>query len=771
MIKNSKTEIISTSVVLIVLVSFFLSIPFTSKAQNVQKLSNCINKSCITKPSDLAISLDGTFFLIVDSSSNPYVRKVALTPEGIGNETIIPLSNTSGQLSTFQIGISRNNKKAFVFGIKNVGTETKPLVRSDQNVTHKISFQGTDCRCISGTYFDGTSCVSGTLDCSNTVSDQVCSCDNLSFLNSCIAMANGVKKFTKGTCGSGSTFSCSSDSQCPLGTCPNGDTFTRFTCTSSGSAMCTLVSFSSDPCSQSVSSNCRCSSGTYFDGTNCVSGKLDCLNILSDSVCSCDKLNFLNSCIAMANGVRKFTKGACSSDSGLSCTSDTQCTIGECSNGISYKRFSCTDGKCKSIEFSTDPCLSSSSDLSINNIIHVIDLINNSVSLITPTFTGKMSGDVISLSTVSFLDANGEKLIAGNDDSETPKLLTFDSKTGEVEKEIEIKGIAKSIEFSPTLNKAVVTFKDELSQSVGIFNTQTKDLKKFDTPSSLFFKIDEFLNMVDFNLSGNKAVVSSLGGLHVLHVLNLKDDKLTIRILDKDAQGQTFSTISPDSSIAISVANDDELNGIVVYKVDASNVKVLKIIKTVGFNDNSRALDVLITPDNNKILILVKKDNEKKLKVLGLKDLSTLCEVSLSNDTEGSFLASDPYGRYLVTPNLKENSISFVSDLKVGPVFKDINPSKLPKEKGNTFTINGFIDPTIFSDNVKVCFRNEKLCASSVSVKDEGMTITGTTPRFSSSFLGDLILITEKKTLDSTQAQCLDVIETKSVYKKAVKFE
>ncbi|MBI3591052.1 MAG: hypothetical protein HY094_06735 [Candidatus Melainabacteria bacterium] len=233
------------------------------------------------------------------------------------------------------------------------------IIQSKQNIVHGQVDQGTGCKCSASTYFDEMVCVSGTLSCPNTISDSVCGCDNLTYLNSCVARANGIKSFTKGDCGSINNLSCASDAQCPLGTCPTGKTYSKFTCSNAG--MCTLITFSSDPClPASQGSDCRCPSGQFFDETACVTGTLDCSKIPADSVCSCDDLNFLNSCTARANGVKKFTKGSCGVGSSLSCTSDSQCPTGVCPNEKTYKTFTCTSGKCTSISFSVDPCFSSS---------------------------------------------------------------------------------------------------------------------------------------------------------------------------------------------------------------------------------------------------------------------------------------------------------------------------------------------------------------------------------------------------------------------------
>ena len=239
------------------------------------------------------------------------------------------------------------------------------ILELDNNSVQAQVNQGTDCLCSANTYYNGSVCVQGTLSCVNTISDPVCGCNGSSYLNSCIAQANGVKTFTKGDCNTTVNFVCSTDDQCPLGTCPNDKTYQKFKCTAT---MCALISFSADPCplvpsssTSSGSEDCKCASGQFFDGKQCITGTLSCLNTVNDPVCSCDNFTFLNSCIAMANGIKKFSKGDCGT-SNISCKKDDDCPAGQCSNGTTFKRFTCNQaGKCASVIFSSEPCASSSS--------------------------------------------------------------------------------------------------------------------------------------------------------------------------------------------------------------------------------------------------------------------------------------------------------------------------------------------------------------------------------------------------------------------------
>ena len=217
-------------------------------------------------------------------------------------------------------------------------------------------FENT-CVCATGAYYDEAQaiCVIGTLFCEDN-SDPVCGCDSKDYLNTCVAQANGIKSFTKGACSTTSTLSCMTDAQCPLGTCTSGGTFQKFKCDLN---MCTLMSFSSEPCtssSSSSSSGCTCATGEIFNGTACSTSSLDCTGLLEDAVCGCDDKDYLNSCVAQANGVQTFTKGTCSSSETASCTIDDHCPLGTCPDGTTYKRSSCVSNQCTRISFSEDPC-------------------------------------------------------------------------------------------------------------------------------------------------------------------------------------------------------------------------------------------------------------------------------------------------------------------------------------------------------------------------------------------------------------------------------
>lgn len=753
------------------------NLPFELKAQNLNSFESCNQSSCLTKPTDAVISNDGSFFLVVDSTRNPSVRKFNISSGVVTDSIVISLSDNNLNEFPFKIGLSQDNRKAFIY------RTAKESEAQEETLLNQVD-QSNPCFCPAQTYFNEVLCVNGTLDCTNSTQDIVCGCDGRNYLNSCSARASGIKKFTKESCGFSSSLNCTADDQCPSGSCPNGRRFKKFTCTQS---MCTLIEFSADPCSSSSSSSsgntsidCKCSSGSFFDGTQCITGTLDCTEDAFDTVCGCDGLNYLNICSAMASGIKKFTKDQCGSVSNFSCTADDQCPLGTCTNGSNFKKFTCNStNMCTNIEFSIDPCLSSSSggttDTDVNrfSIVHVIDLTNNSVKTFTPILTDETTSsnddedNRQNLTTLAFFDPEGEKLIGSNNDEEFPKLLIINTGTGEIEDDFELPDIANSLAISPNFEKVVITFKDLFSLSTSIYNIETNDIKRLDLPSKLLFKIDDIVATNSFDFSGDKTVLSTNNGRHVTAFLNLKDQKLALRFLSKNLEGNSISRISKDGSIAVVASNiEGQLTGHKIYTINLLQ-RSIPIIKSAAFLDNSTVLDVKITPDQNKILVLTLKGNNTTLKTLNLNDLSLINELVIANNLSNIFTIENK-GTFglAINPN-QEKPVSIITDFTEAPVLENITPKIGSINGGTLFTIDGFIDLLKFTKDLKVCFNTEKTCAESVNISGDGKTITGITPKINSKGLKTIFLIgTPKpkecndttiscKTCESTPLVCL----------------
>ena len=115
-----------------------------------------------------------------------------------------------------------------------------------------VDLQGDECMCPQGKFFDGSQCIAGTLDCFNPVDSPICGCNSKTYQNSCLAKAAGIKKFTNDGCNFQSILNCKVDESCPLGICPNGKIYKRFTCNGES---CIEITSSNDPCLSEVSSS------------------------------------------------------------------------------------------------------------------------------------------------------------------------------------------------------------------------------------------------------------------------------------------------------------------------------------------------------------------------------------------------------------------------------------------------------------------------------------------------------------------------------------
>lgn len=417
---------------------------------------------------------------------------------------------------------------------------------------------------------------------------------------------------------------------------------------------------------------------------------------------------------------------------------------------------------------------------SSGSLIHIVDLERNLVNPITPyTESGNNSKTVSNegISVASFLNKEGTEIIASTNNSDKPKLYLINSNTGQITNSIDLDDTLGSIEVLPDFKKAVVTFKTIFIEAAGIYDVNQKTITKLEVPQDIYFKVGAFLQNVSVNLTGKKTVISSLGGQHVLYFLNLDKNELIIRFLSDNHEGKTCSAISPDGNTVISASELSGTNQIVIYKVNGSNLKKLNIIKTAKIKSDSSLLDVKITPDGNNIFLLLLNDGGLKLKVVSVKDLSELCEYEVSDTFNDSFLTVNPYGQFLLIPELQGENLNLITDLNLGPVFRSINPSKASRKEGTQFTIDGFVDSSRFLDEFKVCFRSEKFCAMSVSISDDGKKISGITPIVPFKGKSALFLIGKSKKEESDVSsssggiKCKQSNYTRSKYKGAFLFE
>ncbi|OGI07232.1 MAG: hypothetical protein A3F80_05515 [Candidatus Melainabacteria bacterium RIFCSPLOWO2_12_FULL_35_11] len=379
-----------------------------------------------------------------------------------------------------------------------------------------------------------------------------------------------------------------------------------------------------------------------------------------------------------------------------------------------------------------------------NTLVQLIDLSTNTLKELS-----SVSSSSTKIGVPAFLDAEGKKLIAGTLDLSSPQLVVVDLDTDSISNKISLSDKIQSVIPSPNFKQAVITYSADLGQSVSIYNIPNNSLSTLNIDDEeLAFSVDDFLGKVNFDLSGNRAVVASFGGNHVLHFLDLKSNKLTPLILDKTQYGPTISTISPDGKTTISIGSILKKSvGFKIYKSSILADGSVSFINSVSFLDGSIALDVDISPDQNKIYVLELKNNSKQLKILDLATLKQIAELIVSSDNTQSFLAIDPNGRYAITPNTKtEASVSIITDLTPAPILKSIIPNGGSANGGSAFTINGFVDLTKFTTDLKVCFKSSASCATSTTVSKNGQVITGITPKVSQSGLSDVTLIAKSIT-------------------------
>ncbi len=372
-----------------------------------------------------------------------------------------------------------------------------------------------------------------------------------------------------------------------------------------------------------------------------------------------------------------------------------------------------------------------------NTLVQLVDLLNNTVKELSSV---NSSNTIIGAP--AFLDAEGKKLIAGTLDLSSPQLVIVDLDTDSISNKISLPDRVLSISVSPNFKQAIITYEADLGQSVSIYNIANNSLSTLDINEDVVFSVDNFLGKVNFDFPGNRAVLSSLAGNHVLHFVDLKTNSLTSLILDKAQDGPTISTITADGKTVISAGNiSKKPAGFKIYKSTISTDGSASLSSSVSFLDGGVVLDVDIPPDQSKIFILELKNSLKQLKILDLKNLTQIAELQVSSDNAQSSLTIDPNGRYAITPNTKtEASVSIITDLTSAPILKSIVPNVGSVTGGSAFTINGFIDPTRFTNDIKVCFRSSSSCATSTTVSRNGQIITGITSKVLQSGLSDITL-------------------------------
>lgn len=376
-----------------------------------------------------------------------------------------------------------------------------------------------------------------------------------------------------------------------------------------------------------------------------------------------------------------------------------------------------------------------------NTLVQIVNLLDNSIKELSSVNT---SGLQIGLP--AFLDKEGKTLIASTIGADVQELVSIDIESDTVQSLISLPDKVQTLSVSPSFKKVLLTYTGVLAQSVSVYDVSSNSLETLEIDPSFSFSVDDFLNKVEFDLFGNRAVISSLGGNHVLHFLDLEKNKLSTKILDRFQEGTTLSVISPDGKTVISAGNILEgTTGFKIYKTTISKDSgVISQTGSVSFLDGSIVLDVDITPDESKIYVLVLKDDSKQLYILNLKTLVKEDSLDISSDNTQGSLSIAPNGSFAVSGNSGEGTVSLIKNLNLGPVFKSVIPNLVPIGIAVPFTINGFINPLEFDlKETRVCFANTNSCAASVNVSRDGQKITGITPKLSSLGFEDVILVSK----------------------------
>jgi len=107
--------------------------------------------------------------------------------------------------------------------------------------------------------------------------------------------------------------------------------------------------------SGNINEECKCPDGYKWTGSNCISKtELEFCTSNFNPVCGCDGMTYSNSCVAMQNGIKIFTKGKCPEL--ISCETNDDCPSGVCDDGTKYKKYSCIENKCRELFFEHDLC-------------------------------------------------------------------------------------------------------------------------------------------------------------------------------------------------------------------------------------------------------------------------------------------------------------------------------------------------------------------------------------------------------------------------------
>lgn len=291
-----------------------------------------------------------------------------------------------------------------------------------------------------------------------------------------------------------------------------------------------------------------------------------------------------------------------------------------------------------------------------NTLVQILDVDNNSVLKNLNSVSSSTP-----VSSVDFLDEEGKKLIAVTANNKKSELLIINIDSDSIEKRKDLIGPANQIFSSNAYNKALITYKDVFAQSISLYDFANDDLKRYDAPPDLFFDILDILGSRNFDLKGKASCLSSFGGKFIFHLFDLKNTQLVMKQLEPNSASSTgpcISKISADNELAVSACSFfPQTDKFVLYKLDTSNKTNPSTVKQTTVSGISLLTDIEISPDQKLIYASVIKGGKRKFKIFDAGNLQELNELTLSDDDVGGGIEVEPYGRYVLSPNVKEVTV------------------------------------------------------------------------------------------------------------------
>lgn len=351
-----------------------------------------------------------------------------------------------------------------------------------------------------------------------------------------------------------------------------------------------------------------------------------------------------------------------------------------------------------------------------NNIL-LVDLESGAF---TPLSSRRLESEVFKF--VRYVDDLKVLFVSGFEESS--KVLIFDIEAAVVSGEFTLTDAVESVSISKNKKNVIFTFSNFLSKSVAVFDMLTGELILVPIEEKLLVESEGFFNRISSDISGRHVALSSQGGKHVLHLLDVEKKKLISEVLNEESNGKVLHEISPDGKTSF-LAGETTENIIKLYKVDISKSKKLRVLKTFNFVSRGSVLDLKITPDQRRVILLVEEEGSNEIRIFDFNTLNELGIPVVGDSVEEILL--DDFGRYFLFLNTGElPEIGLITEINSGPIIKTVG--RLDSIE-NSFVINGFVDSEKFSNNsVQVCFNDKRFCSRLTEIFDGGKTVSGDIP-------------------------------------------